>query len=244
MAEANIAWILTASALVLLMTPGLAFFYGGLVREKNVVSTLMYSFVSMGVVSVIWVLWGYSLAFGGGNEFIGTFDFLGLQDISFESGPNGEIPDGLFVIFQMMFAIITPALITGAFAERFKFSTYLIFLVLWITLVYVPVAHWVWAGEGWIFGIGAADFAGGDGCPHQRRYRSGCCRRSRGTKAQRRAWRRATQRSIRAARSRTPLVRLVRVQRRFRFGSRWPCRQCVPGHQHGRCGRWFDLGAC
>lgn len=161
MAEANIAWILTASALVLLMTPGLAFFYGGLVREKNVVSTLMYSFVSMGVVSVIWVLWGYSLAFGGGNEFIGTFEYLGLKDISFESGPNGEIPDGLFVIFQMMFAIITPALITGAFAERFKFSTYLIFLVLWITLVYVPVAHWVWAGEGWIFGIGAADFAGG-----------------------------------------------------------------------------------
>ena len=161
MAEANIAWILTASALVLLMTPGLAFFYGGLVREKNVVSTLMYSFVSMGVVSVVWVLWGYSLAFSGGNEILGDLELLGLKDISFESGPNGEIPDGLFVIFQMMFAIITPALITGAFAERFKFSTYLIFLVLWITIVYVPVAHWVWAGNGWIFGIGAADFAGG-----------------------------------------------------------------------------------
>lgn len=161
MAEANIAWILMSSALVLLMTPGLAFFYGGLVRGKNVVSTLMYSFISMGVVSVIWVLWGYTLAFEGGNEFIGTFKAFGLQDISFESGPNGEIPDGLIVIFQMMFAIITPALITGAFAERFKFSTYLIFLVIWVTVVYVPVAHWVWGTNGWIGGIGAADFAGG-----------------------------------------------------------------------------------
>ncbi len=165
MAEANIAWILVASALVLLMTPGLAFFYGGLVRGKNVVSTLMYSFVSMGVVSVIWVLWGYSLAFEGGNEFLGTFDALGMKDISFESGEDGSIPPALFAIFQMMFAIITPALITGAFAERFKFSTYLVFLVLWITLVYVPIAHWVWWSgegvEGWIFGIGAADFAGG-----------------------------------------------------------------------------------
>ena len=163
MAEANIAWILMASALVLLMTPGLAFFYGGLVREKNVVSTLMYSFVAMGVVSVVWVLWGYSLAFSGGNEILGTLDAIGLKDISFESGPNGEIPEALIVIFQMMFAIITPALITGAFAERFKFSTYLIFLVLWITLVYVPIAHWVWGSNGWIGldGIGAADFAGG-----------------------------------------------------------------------------------
>lgn len=161
MAEANTAWILMSSALVLLMTPGLAFFYGGLVRGKNVVSTLMYSFVSMGVVSVIWVLWGYSLAFEGGNEIIGTFDALGMKDISFESGADGSISPALFAIFQMMFAIITPALITGAFAERFKFSTYLIFLVIWITVVYVPIAHWVWADSGWIFGIGAADFAGG-----------------------------------------------------------------------------------
>lgn len=161
MAEANIAWILMSSALVLLMTPGLAFFYGGLVRGKNVVNTLMYSFVSMGVVSVIWVLWGYTLAFEGGNEFIGTFDAFGLKDISFESGDDGSIPPALFVIFQMMFAIITPALITGAFAERFKFSTYLVFLVIWVTVVYVPIAHWVWADNGWILGIGAADFAGG-----------------------------------------------------------------------------------
>ena len=155
----SIAWMLVASALVLFMTPGLAFFYGGLVRGKNVVSTVMYSFVSMGVVSVIWVLWGYSLAFGEGGAFIGNFDFLGFKDVSTES--EDGIPPMLFAIFQMMFAIITPALITGAFAERFKFSTYLVFLVLWITLVYAPIAHWVWADDGWILELGALDFAGG-----------------------------------------------------------------------------------
>jgi Amt family ammonium transporter len=149
--------MLMASALVLFMTPGLAFFYGGLVRGKNVVSTVMYSFVSMGVVSVVWVLWGYSLAFGEGGQFIGNFDFLGFKDVS--SDPE----DGamLFAIFQMMFAIITPALITGAIAERFKFTTYLVFLVAWVTFVYAPIAHWVWAGDGWLFEMGALDFAGG-----------------------------------------------------------------------------------
>ena len=149
--------MLMASALVLFMTPGLAFFYGGLVRGKNVVSTIMYSFVSMGVVSVVWVLWGYSLAFGEGGPLIGNFDFVGFKDVS--SDPE----DGamLFAIFQMMFAIITPALITGAIAERFKFTTYLVFLVAWITFVYAPIAHWVWAGDGWLFQMGALDFAGG-----------------------------------------------------------------------------------
>ena len=149
--------MLMASALVLFMTPGLAFFYGGLVRGKNVVNTVMYSFVSMGVVSVVWVLWGYSLAFGEGGPWIGNFDFLGFKDVS--SDPE----DGamLFAIFQMMFAIITPALITGAIAERFKFTTYLVFLVAWVTFVYAPIAHWVWAGDGWLFEMGALDFAGG-----------------------------------------------------------------------------------
>jgi ammonium transporter, Amt family len=157
MDSGSVAWMLMASALVLFMTPGLAFFYGGLVRGKNVVSTVMYSFVSMGVVSVVWVLWGYSLAFGEGGPFIGNLDFLGFQDVS--SDPE----DGamLFAIFQMMFAIITPALITGAIAERFKFTTYLVFLVAWITFVYAPIAHWVWAGDGWLFEMGALDFAGG-----------------------------------------------------------------------------------
>jgi Amt family ammonium transporter len=159
MDSGDTAWILVASALVLLMTPGLAFFYGGLVRSKNVVNTIMLSFMSMAVVSVVWVLWGYSLAFGEGNAFIGDLELFGLSGIDVHDG--GNIPDLLFVVFQMMFAIITPALITGAIVERFKFTTYLVFLVLWITFVYAPIAHWVWAGNGWLFERGALDFAGG-----------------------------------------------------------------------------------
>ncbi len=157
----SIAWMLTATLLVLFMTPGLAFFYGGLVRGRNVVSTLMYSFIAMGVASIVWVLWGYSLAFNDmGNGVVGGLEFIGLAGVSHTEGDG--IPDLLFAAFQMTFAIITPALITGAFVERFKFTTYLIFLVLWVTLVYAPVCHWVWGG-GWIGGLdgGALDFAGG-----------------------------------------------------------------------------------
>ncbi len=150
----NTAWILTASALVLLMTPGLAFFYGGLVRARNVISTIMLSFMSMAVISVVWVLWGYSLAFGEGGPLIGDLSLLGLKGME----PGDEM---LFAVFQMMFAIITPALITGALVERFKFTTYLVFLVAWVSLVYAPIAHWVWAGNGWLFDLGALDFAGG-----------------------------------------------------------------------------------
>ena len=154
MDSGSIAWLLTASALVLLMTPGLAFFYGGLVRSRNVISTIMLSFMSMAVVSVVWVLWGYSIAFGEGSALVGDLSYLGLSGI--EPGD-----DMLFAVFQMMFAIITPALITGAMVERFKFTTYLVFLVAWVTLVYAPIAHWVWAGNGWLFDLGALDFAGG-----------------------------------------------------------------------------------
>ena len=154
MDSGNTAWILTASALVLLMTPGLAFFYGGLVRSRNVISTIMLSFMSMAVVSVVWVLWGYSLAFGEGGPLIGDLSLLGLRGME----PGDEM---LFAVFQMMFAIITPALITGALVERFKFTTYLVFLVAWVSLVYAPIAHWVWAGDGWLFNLGALDFAGG-----------------------------------------------------------------------------------
>ena len=157
------AWVLTASALVLLMTPGLAFFYGGLVRKKNVVSTIMYSFVTIGLVGIVWVLWGYSLAFGpdiGG--FIGNLAWFGLKDVSADlPGPYSDtIPHQAFMIFQAMFAIITPALVTGAFAERMKFSALCIFIVLWVTIVYAPIAHWVWGG-GWLGDLGALDFAGG-----------------------------------------------------------------------------------
>ena len=161
MDSGHTAWMLTASALVLLMTPGLAFFYGGLVRARNVISTLMYSFISMAVVSIVWVLWGYSLAFGEGSALIGDLSLFGLSGIEIDQVEDSGIPTLLFVIFQMMFAIITPALITGAFVERFKFTTYLVFLVVWVTVVYAPVAHWVWAPEGWLFKDGALDFAGG-----------------------------------------------------------------------------------
>ncbi len=160
----DVAWILLSSALVLLMTPGLALFYGGLARSKNAASTIMYSFMSMGLVGVVWVLWGYSLAFGPDiGKFIGDLSYVGLNGVSAsETGPYADnMPHQAFMIFQGMFAIITPALVTGAFAERMKFSSYMIFIVLWVTIVYAPVAHWVWGG-GWLGELGALDFAGGN----------------------------------------------------------------------------------
>ena len=165
MDSGHTAWMLTASALVFFMTPGLAFFYGGLVRAKSLVNTIMLSFMTIGVVSIVWTLWGYSLAYGNGElieNFIGDFSLLGLDGVAMMSGEEDAISPLYDVLFQMMFAIITPALITGAFVERFKFSTYLIFTIIWITVVYAPVAHWVWGG-GWIGadGAGALDFAGG-----------------------------------------------------------------------------------
>ena len=155
-------WILACSALVLLMTPGLGFFYGGLVRRKNVVGVIMHSFMSMAIVGVVWVLWGFSLAFGPDvGSFIGNLDYVGLAKLSAVDSTMGlTIPDFTFVIFQGMFAIITPALITGAFAERMKFSSYIIFTILWVTIVYAPMAHWVWGG-GWLMSWGVLDFAGG-----------------------------------------------------------------------------------
>ncbi len=162
MDSGSTAWMITATALVMLMTPGLAFFYGGLVRAKNTISTIMYSFIAVAVVSIVWVLWGASLAFGAGGPLIGDLSLVGLSGIGLDNAVFGlDIPDLVFITFQMMFAVITPALITGAFVERFKFTTYLIFLVLWVTLVYAPIAHWVWASNGWLFEMGALDFAGG-----------------------------------------------------------------------------------
>ena len=160
----DVAWILLCSALVLLMTPGLALFYGGLARSKNAASTIMYSLMSMGVVGVVWVLWGYTLAFGPDlGKLIGDLSYLGLSGVSAtEPGPYADnMPHQAFMIFQGMFAIITPALVTGAFAERMKFGSYILFIVLWVTIVYAPVAHWVWGG-GWIGELGALDFAGGN----------------------------------------------------------------------------------
>ena len=164
MDSGDTAWVLASSALVLLMTPGLALFYGGLVRRKNAAGTIMHCFMAIGLVGVVWVLWGYSLAFGPSlGGFIGDLSWIGLKDVSAsEAGPYSDtIPHQAFMIFQAMFAIITPALIIGAFAERMKFSAFVIFIVAWVTIVYAPVAHWVWAKEGWLGELGALDFAGG-----------------------------------------------------------------------------------
>jgi len=153
------AFVLISAALVLLMTPGLAFFYGGLVRRKNVLSVMMQCVFIMGLVTVQWVLFGYSFAFGSDHGgFLGGFDFLGLSGVG--NGAAGTIPQSTFMLFQMMFAIITPALIIGAFAERLRFAAFAIFTLLWATLVYDPVAHWVWGG-GFLQSWGALDFAGG-----------------------------------------------------------------------------------
>jgi Amt family ammonium transporter len=158
----DISFMLVATALVMLMTPGLALFYGGMVRSKNVLSTMLQSFACLGIVTIIWVLYGYSLAFGpdmGG--LIGGLDWAGLNGVGLTAGPySATIPHLLFVAFQLMFAIITPALITGTFAERVKFPAFLLFTILWCTLVYLPVCHWVWGG-GWISKHGGLDFAGG-----------------------------------------------------------------------------------
>ncbi len=161
---ADTIWVLVSSALVMLMTPALGFFYGGLVRQKNALSTIMHSFFMLAFVSVLWAVVGYSLAFGPSiGGFIGSLAYVGLSGVGLE--PNTDyaatIPHQAFMVFQMMFAVITPALISGAFAERKRFKAFIIFSGLWLLLVYAPVAHWVWAVGGWIRNLGALDFAGG-----------------------------------------------------------------------------------
>ena len=159
---ADTAWMLVSCALVLLMTPGLALFYGGMVHSKNVLSTFMHSFIALGILTIQWVVFGYSLAFGTSHGgFIGGLDLAMLNGVGMAPRAGMTIPHLLFMAFQMMFAIITPALISGAFAERLKFSTYIVFAVLWATLVYDPVCHWVWHPDGWLLKRGALDFAGG-----------------------------------------------------------------------------------
>jgi len=158
------AFVLMSAALVMLMTPGLALFYGGMVRNKNVLGTIMHSFIVLGIITLEWVLWGYSMAFGPDHGgIVGGLDWFGLKGVGMEPSPDygSTIPHLAFMIFQCMFAVITPALITGAFAERLKFSAFLLFTILWATLVYNPLAHWVWGVGGWMGGMGALDFAGG-----------------------------------------------------------------------------------
>ena len=160
------AWLLIATAMVMVMLPGLALFYGGLVRRKNVLSVIMHSFFGLALVSVVWVVVGFSLAFGpdvNGAGLIGGLDFVGFANVGLEPNPAyaGTIPFVLFASFQLMFAAITPALITGAFAERKRFGAFVLFILMWSILVYSPIAHWVWAPGGWLRELGALDFAGG-----------------------------------------------------------------------------------
>jgi len=172
--QADTAWMLISSALVLLMTPGLALFYGGMVSNRNVLSTFMHSFFALGILTLQWALFGYSLAFGKGNAFIGDFSYAFLNHVGPQANgvlyENAEgvigpfitnVPHIIFCAFQLMFALITPALISGAVAERMKFSAYAVFIVLWSTLVYDPIAHWIWHPQGWAFIDGSLDFAGG-----------------------------------------------------------------------------------
>ncbi|HUJ60887.1 MAG TPA: ammonium transporter, partial [Kofleriaceae bacterium] len=161
MNSGDTAWLLVSTALVMLMTPGLALFYGGMVQGKNVLSTFMHSFFALGLVSVQFALLGYTLAFGPSwHGVIGGLDFAGLSGVT-EQSVHGSVPTLAFVAYQCMFAVITPALISGAYAERLRFSAYVVFTLAWTTLVYDPIAHWAWGDGGWLAKLGAIDFAGG-----------------------------------------------------------------------------------
>ncbi len=157
------AWVLISAGLVLLMTPALAFFYGGMVGRKNILSVLMKCFACMAVILIIWVLYGYSLAFSRGNSFIGGLEFLGFNGVGLEPNPDysSTIPQNAFAIFQAMFAVITPAVIVGSLVERVKFAAFLWFILFWLTFVYIPIAHMVWGAGGWFRQMGILDFAGG-----------------------------------------------------------------------------------
>ena len=164
MDSGDTVFILMSAALVMLMTPGLALFYGGMVRNKNVLGTLMQSFIILGIITLEWTIWGYSLSFGADHGgIIGGLEWLGLKGVGMDPSPDygSTIPHLAFMIFQCMFAILTPALITGAFAERLKFSSFLVFILMWATFVYNPLAHWVWGVGGWMGRMGTLDFAGG-----------------------------------------------------------------------------------
>src|SRR5689334_21639181 len=158
--QADTAWMLVSTALVLLMTPALASFYGGLVRSKNALNTMMMSFISLGFIGVLWAVIGYSLAFADGSDYLGGTTWALLKGVGFEPKAGTTIPHYLFMCYQGTFAIITVALISGAIVERMRFSAYVVFMCLWALVVYSPVAHWVWGG-GWLAKMGALDFAGG-----------------------------------------------------------------------------------
>ena len=162
MQMADAVFMFLATMMVWLMTPGIALFYGGMVKSKNVLNTAMHSYMPLAVISILWVLVGYSLSFSPGNTLLGGLDWVGLKDVGFEPGPYSDtIPHSLFMLFQMTFAVLTVSIIAGGIVERMKFSAFLIFTILWSLFVYAPVAHWVWGG-GWLAELGTLDFAGGN----------------------------------------------------------------------------------
>ena len=211
---ADTAWMLVATALVLLMTPALAFFYGGLVRSKSSLNTMMMSFAALGVVGIVWALAAYSLAFSQGGAWIGDLTNVLLRSVGTEA--KGTIPHVLFMAYQGTFAIITAALISGAIVERMRFGPYLAFIALWTLFVYAPVAHWVWGG-GWLMSRGRARLRRRNRRPHQRRHLrargGGGSRRAKGLRT---AGHPSPQRPLRAPWRRPALVRMVRLQRRQR----------------------------
>ena len=160
---ADTLFVLLSAALVMLMTPGLAFFYGGMVRKKNILSVLTHCFAALCLISIFWILIGYSLAFAPSKGFWGGFSWAGLRGVGFLpfADYSSTVPNNVFMIYQGMFAVITPALIAGAFAERIRFSAFLLFTLLWTALVYAPVCHWIWGSGGWLRALGVLDFAGG-----------------------------------------------------------------------------------
>ena len=238
------AWVLAAAALVLLMTPGLAFFYGGMVRAKHILGMLIQNFAAIAVVSVTWILVGFSLAFGGEGKFLGDLHFFGMQnvnDVVPAMGTAQTIPTLAFVAFQVTFAIITPALITGAAADRWKFGAFVAFVTVWSIVIYAPVAHWVFDGYGWLNRSSATGrqvlrgrLRRRNRCPYQR----GCRGSGHGARA-RQAPRLATgedarqQHPVRHARRRPAVVRLVRIQCRIGADRRQPCVLRLGQHEHG-----------
>jgi len=244
----DVAWILVATSLVFLMTPGLSFFYGGMVNRKNVINTMMQSFIATGLISVLWVVVGFSLAFGKSiNGVIGDpstfFFFKGVASGEPWSLAN-TIPLILFALFQMKFAIITPALVVGATAERIRFTSYVLFMVLFSLLVYAPIAHWTWHPDGLLFKLGVLDFAGGT-VVH---ISAGCAALAgAGAETQKRSYRKertaACKHSLRTAGHWFAVVRLVRLQRRF-CGKRWSAggfRLCNYQYSSSNCRSYLDL---
>ncbi len=256
MDSGDTAWVLASAALVLLMTPGLALFYGGMVRAKSVLNMMMMSFVTIGIVSVLWVLFGYSIAFGGGNALFGDFSMVGLgealNDATTFNGAEYKIPTLVFAMFQLMFAVITPALISGAIADRAKFLGWSVFVTVWVSLVYFPVAHWVFDfgdadgnGKGLLAGWGVLDFAGGTAV-HINAGAAGLAlalvlgKRNGWPKAQLQA----AQPAAGADRRGPAVVRLVRVQRRLGAQRRDAGRPGLHQHPggHGRRGAGLARG--